>query len=154
MHETAGIIPVDTDEENGKTLVERLKENEEKPQPKVEKHETKEVDISSLTSGQCMLLRDGMKDAADNDIRFNALGFRQKEIFHTTCDMFNKEHKGFKSITMLNLLGEEYWRAIDIPNQKKKEQQRFIKFKFDYVIPGTSNRLSVVKEWRYEDFTP
>jgi hypothetical protein len=135
MQETAGTEPV----------------IEQKPQVK---HENKVVDISSLSLGQRELLKGGIKNAAAEDVRFNALGFRQKEIFWTTCDMFTRESGGFKAIIMLDIIGEEYWKAVTIPNQKKKEQQRFIKFKFDYVIPGTSNKLSVMKEWKYEDFTP
>lgn len=133
MQETAGTIPV---------------EIEEKSQPKVEKHEAKIVDISSLTLGQRMILRDGLKDALMNHEAFNALGSQQKIIFYDVCNMIAND----KSLIMLDVSGEEYWKSLVVPNQKKKEQTRFIKFKFDYVIPGTSSKLSVIKEWRYEDF--
>ncbi len=121
---------------------------EEKPQPIAEKRERKEVSISSLTLNQRNLLKGGLKDSLMSDSAFNVLGSQQKVIFYDVCNMMAND----KAIKMVDLTGEEYWKAVVTPNQKKREQQRFVKFRFDYVIPGTSNKLSVVKEWRYEDF--
>jgi hypothetical protein len=57
-------------------------------------------------------------------------------------------------LEMLDIEGVEFWKSVAVPGTKKKEKQRFVKFSYNYVIPGTTSKLSMVKEWKYEDFTP
>lgn len=108
----------------------------------------KPVDFSQFTPGQRATLKAGLTEAMKDSPQFIALGASQKSIFYDTVFMFLKP----ESLRMLNLKGAEYWRDVPIPGTDKKEKVRFLKFTFDYVIPGTTSSITAVKEWRYEDF--
>jgi len=132
MQETAGTEPVKTEEVKPVTGV-------------------KKIEISSLSLNQRILLKGGLKDALMNHVAFNLLGDQHKVIFYSTCDMFTKAEKGKNAIDMLDLAGLEYEKSVKGFNGKP-ERVKFVKFSFDFVIPGTTQKLSVEKEWRAEDF--
>jgi|PlaIllAssembly_1097288.scaffolds.fasta_scaffold131358_3 hypothetical protein len=113
-------------------------------------YKSKPVNLQDLSVAQRTLLRGGLKNALMDHPAFKVLGAQHKIIFYDTCNMIVNP----VSLLMLDIKGEEYWKTIDIPEKKKKEKVRMIKFEFKYVIPGSTNSLNVVKDWRYEDFGP
>ena len=108
----------------------------------------KPIDLKKLSAGQRSELKGGLKYAMMENKAFNVLGSAHKALFYDTCNMIGRP----ESLAMLNVSGEEYYRNVSIEGQKRKEKKKFAKFTFDFVIPGTSNKLSITKEWRHEDF--
>ena len=121
---------------------------EASPQRETPVYETKPIDLGTLHIGQKKELKGGLKDAMMSHPMFKSLGSQQKAIFYTTCDMIAAPN----GIEMMDIEGEEFWEAVEVPNSKKKVKTRFVKFVFAYIVPGTTFKLSVVKRWKYEDF--
>ncbi len=136
------VIPIETNKE--------LQAKPDQPKPPVtgKMPDPKSIDVDTLTVTQRKDLKDGLRYAMTNSQQWLALGADIKTIFYSIVEMIGRK----ESLRMLNISGQEYWKSVDIPNSRKKENVRFMKFKFDFYIPGTNNCLSAVKEWRYEDF--
>ena len=136
------VIPIETKKElPAKQLGKNLPSTGKTPDPKA-------IDMNTLTAAQRRHLKDGLKDVMMSSKQWSALGAEIKTLFYSVCEMIARE----ESLEMLNISGQEYWKSVDVPNSRKKESVRFMKFKFDFYIPGPNNCLSAVKEWRYEDF--
>ncbi len=117
---------------------------EEKNQPTPDK----KIRLSDLTVTQRQMLKAGLQDAMQQSKEFSVLGSDHKVIFYSTCSMMLRP----LSLEMLNVSGVDYWKKVSVPDSKKKENVRYMKFTFNYVIPGTTNSIEAVKEWRFEDF--
>ncbi len=136
------VIPIETKKELP------AKPDQSKPPVTGKMPDLKSIDFDTLTVTQRKDLKDGLRYAMTNSQQWSALGADIKTIFYSVVEMIGRK----ESLQMLNISGQEYWKSVDVPNSRKKENVRFMKFKFDFYIPGTNNCLSAVKEWRYEDF--
>jgi len=122
-----------------KTVTTQITETDIKPKP---------VEISKLSLNQRILLRALADEVMDSPL-FKGLGNLQKQLYYSTKEMFAKPH----GLEMQDIEGEEFWEKIEVAGQKKKEPKRFLRFKWNFYIPGTNSKISVEKRWRYEDFT-
>ena len=107
----------------------------------------KPVEIKSLTPHQRFLLKAVADDYVKHDF-FKGLSSTPRTTFYHWIDMMGKPG----GLEMLDVSGIEFWRMEAVPNQKKKEKQRFLEFTYVFVIPGTKTEMKLTKEWKYEDF--
>ena len=120
-----------------------------KPVEEPDFNKVSEIDMDLLTPHQKDTLR-ALADEVENSPFYKALGYKQIEDFRSCRQMFLRPN----GIKTLGVRGEDYYRKIEInqSGKKKKVPQRFYKFYWSFYIPGTNSKISVEKEWRYEDF--
>lgn len=107
----------------------------------------KPVNLAELGVSQRQALKGGLQEAIMGTERFKVLGAEQKVMFYSTMNMMHHP----EALQMLNISGEEYFKTVKVPGEKDKKEKYF-KFTFDFVIPGTNNSIRATKEWRSEDF--
>jgi hypothetical protein len=108
-------------------------ERKEKPRP---------INMDELNVSQRSTLVEGLDDAIKSHPYFKKMGPQQITIYYSTIAM-GRQPEG---VRMLGIEGEERWKVVG------DEKQRFLKFKFNFVIPGTNSKLAVEKTWNSEDF--